>query len=326
MELFKRYPGFQLKLDKVEQVIQQQVKSSFPLISDMLTELVEAGGKRLRPACVLLGGEFGSPGDGAEKEKLLKVAAAVEILHMATLIHDDIIDEASLRRGEATINFQFGKEVAVFSGDYLFCQAFDLLADYKKEDFLNYVSRIIRRICEGEIEQFFNRYSVDLSIRDYLRRIRRKTALLFGMSFFVGGKTAGLDDDLLHRLEKVGIAMGMGFQIIDDLLDVQGSVEVIGKDAMNDFSQGIYNFPIILRLADESDSGPLTRLLQQGDLSAEEKKEVYRLLKAGGYLERSRMWAERYFARAVRIIQGLPDIEARIILQDLVRWVGERNY
>lgn len=199
--------------------------SSRNIINTAVEDLIMGGGKRLRPIMFFWAARFGN----FEKDKFLSIAAGIELLHMATLVHDDIIDEAKLRRGEITAQERFGKNVAVFVGDYLLTKSNDLFSQNLSRHCLKRLNRTVGLICEGEIAQYEEKYNIDIEMKDYFRRIRRKTALLFAISTYMGAYEAGLRDKKLSLLYNFALEMGMTFQIQDDLLDFVGKEEKTGK-------------------------------------------------------------------------------------------------
>lgn len=167
---------------------------------------------------VLLASRFGK----YDEERLIPLASSVEIMHMATLVHDDIIDEAEFRRGRSTIQSRWGNDIAVFTGDFLFTRAFSIVTQKTSHENMHQLSKAIRAVCEGEIDQFESRYQHEVSLRQYLKRISRKTAMLFALSCHVGAAEAQCKPKLIRHLRQLGHDFGMAFQITDDLLDFNG--------------------------------------------------------------------------------------------------------
>ncbi|MBC7960074.1 MAG: polyprenyl synthetase family protein, partial [Vallitaleaceae bacterium] len=205
MNIWEQYPEIKDKLAKVDEIINTSIKSRNKLLREINEGLLKSGGKRLRPALTILSAGFGE----YEDAKLLRVAGAIEVLHTATLVHDDIIDRAKLRRGRITVNDKFGAEMAVYTGDYLFTKAILMLADSMSSDKMEIVARAIKNICEGEVDQYESKYKSDISILSYLKRINRKTAILFAASCGLGGFCSDCDDKTTKQLIKVGGFYGM---------------------------------------------------------------------------------------------------------------------
>lgn len=317
-KLWERYPQLRADLDQFEEFFLHNLKARQPLIQETIEDLAKAGGKRIRPALVLASGQFGR----IALEELMPVAAAVEIMHMATLVHDDIIDESNLRRGIPTVQAKYGKDVAVFTGDYLFTQAFIMLAGEKETDYLQRIAQAIRYICEGEIDQFENRYNLNVSMLKYFRRIRRKTAILFQASCFSGAFRAKLNQKQQYILSKYGKYLGMIFQITDDILDVASTEAATGKPVGNDFSQGVYTLPIIFALQDETVGEELKTALS-ADLI--DKEKVIQLIHSTDAIAKTHRVVEMYAAKARAEIHKLPQIKAVKFMEDLLDMMAFRQ-
>ena len=187
----------------------------------------------LRPAFVLLASRFGMP----DKDRMIRIAAAVEMLHMATLVHDDIIDAAPVRRGVPSLHALRGPRTAVLVGDWLFVSCFSLIADLAGHENARSLAHMVARICGSEISQSADKYVLNTSVRRYLRRIAGKTAALFALAFHVGAAESGCEAPLAGLLRRLGYNLGMGFQIIDDILDFTRDRSETGKPTGNDLSQ-----------------------------------------------------------------------------------------
>lgn len=318
-ELWKKYPQIRENLDYFEEYLLMMLKARQPLIHQTVADLAKAGGKRLRPALVFASGLIG----GASMEDLIPLAAAVEIMHMATLVHDDIIDDAELRRGVPTTQVKYGKDVAVFTGDYLFAQTFLLLTGEVKEELLRRMAQGVKLICEGEIDQYESRFNLDVSFLKYFRRIRRKTAILFGVSCFSGGFQAKLKKKHLAPLAKFGKYFGMLFQITDDILDVASTWEQTGKPVGNDFVQGVYTLPVIFALQDDQVGLVLREALQEEVIN---KEKILNLIHSTDALDKTKRVGELYAEKAREEITKLPKVEEVWFLNDLLERVISRSY
>lgn len=211
------YPDVARQLEEVRETIRAQTGTDDGEVRASIAHLLESSGKMLRPAFVILASGFGD----AERIKVTRMGAAVEMLHMATLAHDDIIDGALVRRGAATLHAARGHRNAVLVGDWLFASCFSLVADIAAVENSRALSRFVARICGSEVSQSAERFHPHTSIRRYLRRIAGKTAALFALSFHVGSQESGCSPELCRRLRRIGYCLGMGFQIIDDVLDFE---------------------------------------------------------------------------------------------------------
>ncbi|MGM0411584.1 MAG: polyprenyl synthetase family protein, partial [Bacillota bacterium] len=252
----KKYKKIKEEIDENILIITQNNSS---LIQESINDLVKSGGKRLRPLLVLLASKFGN----IEKNKIYEIAAGIEIFHMSTLVHDDIIDKASIRRGAETAQKKFGNKMAVFIGDYLLSKTLEIFEKNLSSHSKKKLSKIVRLICEGEIAQHNNKFNYNLTVVDYFRRIRKKTALLFAYSMYLGAYESNVRGKKLHHLYNFGLEMGMAFQIEDDLLDFSGDKDLAGKKVNQDLKNGIYTLPVILLLEDEKERKKIISLLDE---------------------------------------------------------------
>lgn len=330
------YPAIDRDLLRVSDIIRDSVDRAAPRLQDALVELVTRPGKMLRPAFVLLsarlrrstgrlpfsrGGKAFGP-DAALPEKIYRMAAAVEILHLATLVHDDIVDDADERRGGAALHRLYGSRDAALMGDYLFSTCFSLVAGYGTMENAQIIASGVARICEAEIVESEVSRPGELSLRGYLRRIAGKTALLFSLSFHVGASEHEVAADDLRRLRRMGYDIGMGFQIIDDILDLTGDPGRLGKPAGNDLRQGILTAPIILALENDTDE-KLWWLLSAESPNVD---AVVAAVEQRGGFARARSLARGYTERALREASHLPEGEVRNTLVATARRLLERDY
>jgi heptaprenyl diphosphate synthase len=308
------------QLQEVSDAILARADSEDAEVSGGIRQLLAASGKMLRPAFVLLASQFGAP----DHARMVRVAAAVEMLHMATLIHDDIIDAAPLRRGVPTLHSRRGPRTAVLLGDWLFASCFSLVADLSSNQDGRALSRVVARMCGSEISQSSQRFTVDASVRRYLRRIAGKTAALFALSFHVGAVQGCCPAELVSRLRRLGYCIGMGFQIIDDILDFSPDARETGKPSGSDLSQGIYTLPVVLAL--RSGNGPLAKALEQSRRSRRAVARAARLVREGAGIVGARTAAGAYTRRALAAIDMLPPLPARDVLREVTDRLLHRTY
>jgi heptaprenyl diphosphate synthase len=314
-EFWKSFPTLQEDLHRVKDIILRQIQPSPEHVRTVLSDLVESNGKLLRPAFVLLAAGFSGPAPGDAQERIHKVGAGVEMLHMATLIHDDVVDGSPTRRGIPAAHVRKGPKSAVLIGDYLFTRSFVLLAENASTVNAKRLSRVVSRICTSEIEQAEDRFDPSVTVGRYLRRIMGKTAALFAISFYVGAVEGGCPPALANNLRKVGFNLGMGFQIIDDILDFVGTPERLGKPIGQDLREGSLTLPVILALA--NDDGELTDVLDKPSYTDLEVREIIRYVVDRGGVEQSRGVAARYTRRARRDIDALPASPSREVLRQV---------
>jgi heptaprenyl diphosphate synthase len=281
----------------------------------ILSKLRTLDGKYIRALLVLIGGSFGS----ISKERLANLATAVELLHLATLVHDDIVDEAQLRRGNETINKIFGAKAALFTGDYLFSQSYILFSKNASPKSIYSVSRTIKSICTGEINQFFSARSLEAAVKEYLKRINGKCASLFSLSLSIGAYEGEAEESAVRKLQRIGYYTGMAFQIIDDILDLTAMDDELGKPAGNDLRQGIYTLPVIYELQKENNH--LIDLIINREF-----EKALELIRCSEGLEKSREIAHKYTEKALTLIQQLPDTSETAALKQIVEKMLVRRY
>lgn len=301
------------RMQVVEQLIADASRSREAILQQAAGRLAAAGGKRLRPALVLLAGQFGPTVDPALEE----VAASVELLHMATLVHDDIIDDSPTRRGIPTTQAAFGKDVAVFTGDFLLTKALLLLSRAKSDDRMRELARVMVHICEGEVGQFANRYQA-VDVLRYLKRIHGKTAALFGLSAGAGARQCAAEEDTCRLLARYGVFLGMAFQIHDDILDYCAESTTVGKPVGHDLLSGVFTLPLLYAL-EEPTTGPSLRQLLAAIQAADSTARIVALVQGSSGLQRARQLRQRYTDKALASLQGLPDIPAKAALAELPR-------
>lgn len=319
-KFWDEYPEIQNELQEVANLIEKNAKCRDKVIETSIIDLLNAGGKMIRPSFVILASKFGK----YNEENARTLGAIVEMFHMATLVHDDIIDDATLRRGVETVQSKHGKNYAVYIGDYLFCVCFKLLASCASLKSIEMDSKAMSRICMGEVEQLNSRYDRNVSTKNYLKRISGKTAELFSISFYLGAAESGCGEKISRLFWEIGHNIGMAFQIIDDILDYTGSDDAIGKNSANDLKQGIYTLPLILAL--EKKPKKLLEILEKEEYSENDIISIIELVNEVGGVDKARSIAERYTKKAFKQINKLPDNEYRDILLEVTNKMLNRKY
>ena len=312
------YPEMQSELEAVRQFMLDAISDAMPLVKEPLIEVIQSGGKMLRPAMVILGARLGK----YKSKRIIPIAACVELLHTATLIHDDIIDESKLRRGIETVHSKYSKEVAVLVGDYVFAKTFDLLAGDYPAEMLKNLSHSIMKICEGELSQYAQRYSDAFDLDQYIEIIAGKTAALFSMSLFAGAYEAKVSNVTQRSLIQAGYCIGMMFQIIDDCLDFLGTPETIGKNVANDIKQGDMTLPLLFALRNDS-SGALRDLVFQSSLTEADVARVGALVIENKGVALAEEKAQEYGRDACTALGKIKKSESRQILERIVASILE---
>lgn len=291
------------ELQGIEQLLQSVTASQEEESVQSLLKYCLPGGKRLRARLVVTVATCGphSP------EQVQRVGAAIELIHLASLVHDDLLDGASTRRSRLALYRICGPTPAVLAGDYLFAAAFGLLSD-APQGILRKVTRAIQAMCTGEITELLRS---DCSEAGYYRRVEKKTAVLIAAACFSGAILAGMDQPLIAILETFGHHLGMAFQIADDLLDLEADPAVTGKDACQDIRQGVVTLPLIHFFSTVPPGSPWQEKLAAGPISREETEVLVAALRETGSLEYARQQAARHVSLALQALEQLPPTQAR---------------
>lgn len=311
-------------LEVLEQGLQEAVTSTNDLVTEVGMHIVTSGGKRIRPALCLLSARGGRAFD---LPHVLPLAEALELIHTASLVHDDVIDEADTRRGAATANAHWNNQVAILSGDYIFARAFTLIAE---EGYDPYVSkRLADLVCNlsvGEIIQDHAVYQVSRGMADYYERIQKKTADFLEICCELGAMVGGMDREEMKKLAEYGHCIGMAFQITDDLLDIEQTAETIGKPAGNDIRQGIVTLPVIRALETSPDAEKLERIVTDMEMTDEMVERALEIVKATDGVDFAKAKADEYLARAKAALpEGLPDA-IREAYEMVADFIGDRDF
>ena len=309
---------FMLQLEKVKENMKSQTASGDAFLDGSLDYLMATGGKMLRPTFLLIGSRLGKAYMEREAE-IIKLATAIETIHLATLIHDDIIDEATMRRGKASIQGKYGQSYAVYMGDYLLSQCFLMLTnlDLEKSLAIN-LAKVVTRICLGDMKQNQLRYDVKISPYQYIKMVSGKTAALFSVAMSSGAFYAGADEKDVKILSRIGYEIGMAFQLVDDLLDFEGDITTVGKEVQVDVRRGYYSMPIIFALQKDSPYSERLKLLLGQDLEDDSIKEIFEIVKQSGGIEQTKSLAKRYNTRAMDLLKRLPLSETRTMLENMI--------
>lgn len=324
MKLLDLYAKMKSDLNHIERALERSVTDDHVLLSEASTHLLKAGGKRIRPVFVLLAGKFGD----YNLDVLKQVAVPLELIHMASLVHDDVIDDAETRRGQLTVKSKWDNRIAMYTGDYIHGKALSIATGLPNPQIHQIISNALVQMCIGEMEQIRDFFNTEQSLRNYLLRIRRKTALLIAISCQLGAVAANADRKAASGLYRFGYNVGMAFQIRDDLLDLYGTEKQIGKPPGSDMRQGNITLPVILALQDNKVKDQLLKELKsirESEGFADTKRAIGLIRgSAGGDLADE--LANRYIRKALRALEGLPDIAAKKNLADIAHFVGKRNY
>lgn len=309
-------------MDQIEKELYRSVQGDDELLAETSLHLLKAGGKRLRPVFVLMGGKFGQ----YDLEKLKRVAIPLELIHSASLVHDDVIDDAELRRGELTVKAKWGDKIAMYTGDYIYAKALVIASELQNPRIHQILSKAMVEMSIGEMEQIRDFFNSGQSVRHYLRRIRRKTALLIAISCELGALAADAEPETARLLYNYGYNVGMAFQIRDDLLDLSGTEKQIGKPPGSDMRQGNITLPVIYSLEDSRLRTPLLdelALIRSGQAGV---GRAIDLILSGDGIHRAEELASRYIDKALAALEQLPVNKTRRNLRDIAYFVTGRAY
>lgn len=309
-------------MQRVDEVIGDRLTSEVPLVKEVAQYIISAGGKRLRPALLLMvSGALGS-----QHEHRHTLAAVVEFIHTATLLHDDVVDESTLRRGRETANERFGNAASVLVGDFLYSRAFQMMVDVNNMRVMQVLSEATNVIAEGEVLQLMNMHDATLDEAAYLRVIRSKTAKLFEASTRLAAILIGADERTEQTCATYGQALGTAFQVIDDVLDYEGSADELGKNLGDDLREGKVTLPIIcaLRRCDSAQRSLIENAIVKGDLG--DLAHILDIVRETGALEAARASALSEAQRAMDAALQLPDNRYREGLLQLAAALQERKF
>ncbi|OCT12664.1 heptaprenyl diphosphate synthase [Paenibacillus pectinilyticus] len=311
-------------ISAIEKELEETVSSDYSLLRETSIHLLKAGGKRIRPVFVLLSGEFGN----YQLQTMKNVAVPLELIHMASLVHDDVIDDANTRRGQLTVRSKWDNRIAMFTGDYIFAKALGVITQIPKPEVHQIMSKAIVEMSIGEMEQIRFFFNSEQTIRDYLLRIRRKTALLIAISCQLGAMASGAPDWVSTKLYNFGYNVGMAFQIRDDILDLIGTEKQIGKPPGSDVRQGNITLPVLLTM---KNPGLKPMILTELDRihKLDGQTDVSRFLDlirgSEGIKEADRL-SQVYIDKAIASLDKLPDIRAKKDLIEVAHFIGNRSY
>lgn len=308
------------QLKAVDEMFQKELRSDIACVNTLVKHVLRFRGKMLRPTLTLLAGKA----CGELSDAHTVIATVVEMVHMATLVHDDVLDEAELRRKGATINHLRGNEAAVLLGDYLISHSYHLCSSLQSQYASRMIARTTNQVCEGELLQIDNRNNFELDEQTYLEIIKRKTAVLCAACCELGGKLAGANDDVVKRISTYGMNVGMAFQIQDDILDIVGDVRTVGKTLGIDVEKGKMTLPMIhFRMHAPHEHQLLLRSLLESRES-DKAERIRNLVVPSDSITYARKKAEALIAEARAALTVLPDSDARRALDVMAEFVVSR--
>jgi heptaprenyl diphosphate synthase/octaprenyl-diphosphate synthase len=314
------YEPIRERLTRVEESLKGMASLRFPLLAETMGHAFGTGGKKVRPAITLLASQFHSH----DTQKTETMATAVELLHIATLIHDDTVDNSDMRRGRATVSSLWGRNVAVLVGDYIFAASATFVCDTGNIRVIRRFAETIMELSSGELQEIGGAYDWHQTLEQYLERIYNKTASLFSTAGESGAVLSGVQEESVQALKMYGYNLGMAFQIVDDILDFQGTKEEIGKPVGNDLAQGIVTLPTLMLMKRYPDDNPIPALFGQPHNEEYLRRAVDMALNSSA-IDESYSVAEDFCRKALDNLMTLPKNPSRDSLEELAHYVLTRR-
>ena len=322
--LSQLFSGIQDDLDQVDAVFQERATSGLDILNSASMHALGSQGKRLRTALTLLSGKF----NNYRLDKLIPLSVAYEMTHLASLIHDDIVDEATTRRGHPTVNSVWGDKIAILLGDYYYAKTAGLIADIEDPRIDRLFSDTVAAVCEGSIIEMMSAGYVDLSLENYYKKITQKTARLIAACSKGGAIVSGASDRQIQLLYEYGLNLGIAFQVIDDILDYTEDQSTIGKPAGNDLRQGMVTLPLIYALQEQPQNGHHKQVMYLLNEKTNKEQDILSIVDwvSSGYgVKRAMKDAYSYGNKAREALYHFPASHDRDILDELIDFVVSRH-
>lgn len=305
----------------VEDQLQIAINKADGPIQEACVRLLQSGGKRIRPLLTLYAGMCFGP----LNTLMIQAAVAAELIHMASLIHDDVIDQSDTRRGKPTVNSLYGNHAAILTGDYLFAEAFNILSTHQLFSSMNYLVEAIQAMCHGEVNQANEQFSSLLSKQDYFNRIANKTGILLAACCQSGASLAGAAPDELINLREYGLNLGFAYQITDDILDISGDSELLGKPVGSDFINGNITLPLLYLLEKPVYGKRLTEIIKTRKVTNQVLQSIKEALISTGCLEQAFTTATYCICKAKASLENIPASTYKSTLLDLADSILQRT-
>ena len=316
LDLSDIYSPIAKSLDKVKDKISSLKDDEYSDISPLVKHVISSKGKKVRPAITVLSSRF-YPNDGVTSEIM---AAAVEMLHIATLIHDDTVDNSNIRRGKETVSSLWGVDEAVVLGDYMFAASATFVCDTGNIRVIRRFAETIMELSKGQMNELANAFSPEQNMKGYLDRIYNKTASLFATAAESGAILSGAEENIVCALRTYGVNFGLGFQLIDDILDIASSVEKTGKPVGNDILQGIITLPVLTYKKNNPQDQCIERYFENPD-DLQRADEILGKIGSDSVIDECIAIAYQYKQKAAKALESLPDNVERDCLHDLLEYV-----
>lgn len=321
MKLKMIYSDLKAEIDFIEKELEKALSSSSRVINDASLHLLQAGGKRIRPVFVIISAKFGD----YNIERVKNIAVPLELIHSASLVHDDVIDNSDMRRGRHTVKAQWNNRVAMYTGDFIFAKALEYVTNIENPRIHRILSRTMVEICNGEIIQIEDKFRLSQNIKDYFRRIKRKTALLIESSCELGAIVTNADEYIVKTLRRYGYFVGMSYQIVDDILDFISTDQQLGKPAGSDLLQGNITLPILL-LKDNEKIIRFVERAKEGKVTETERMQMLELVRKSDAIKKSINVSNHYLQKALKEVEKLPNSTMKKNLRDIALFIGKRKF
>ncbi|GAA4071910.1 polyprenyl synthetase family protein [Amphibacillus indicireducens] len=323
MKLSEQYSEIKAELELFDQRLIERLSEAEEPVKTATTALIQAGGKRSRPLLCMIASNFG---DG-EALQLVDVCIALELVHMSSLIHDDIIDQAPVRRGDRTIHHKYTNQVATYIGDYLVAEALEIMSEIADQKAHQLFSSTLKYLALGELAQYKNRYQMNPSLTAYFRKNRNKTARLIALSCQLGAITTNAISSIQKQLYLFGYYLGMSYQIIDDILDFTSTADDLGKASGQDLRSGYLTLPTLLAIQDKQIFHELELIFNRHQLIKEfDFDPIVADIKNTDAIQRSYQYSQWYLNQAIKQIKRLPDKKEKDLLYQLVGYLSKRTH
>lgn len=321
--LTKLYSTIKKELNQVEEILRQWAVSKNALISDIGSYLFQKTGKRIRPAILLLCAKL----LGYKGKEHIHMSALVESIHTASLLHDDIIDNSDLRRGERTVHTKWGPNITVLLGDYLYIKSLGLSLDSQHREIIRILTEVSAEMIDGELQEYSLSGNLDIDENEYLEILEKKTASLFAASCQIAGILGGAGDKDTARLVSFGKNLGMSFQLIDDLLDFSGDEKNLGKPVLSDLSEKRITLPLIytIKNTDRDSRNRISTILKEDNLTEKTKTELLKMVESNGALKYTFQKAKEFSSRSKDTIRNFPESDYRNTLALISDFVLNRS-
>ncbi|GLB46066.1 geranylgeranyl pyrophosphate synthase [Philodulcilactobacillus myokoensis] len=317
LRLWKKYPQLQHQLQTVQQIMIDQITVNSNLFKNGIDNLIDGNGKMVRSSLLLLFTNFGTQKN--HDNYFEKVAASIELIHLASLVHDDVLDQSDLRRGVTTLNQDFGQRTAIYLGDFLFVKYFRLVLNAMPNiEQLKYNINGVGGILNGELQQNQTQYDLSRTKSQYLDSIKGKTAELFRIAAGNGAIISRADENTIQLIQKIGLQIGMAFQMRDDLIDFEDNAKQAGKPTLHDVLGGVYTLPIIYAMQ-TNDRDQLIATIKKDQLKPADLYQVKTMVENDGALAHAHQDLEERTWQIKKLIRKLPDNQARQIILDIVK-------